>query len=537
MIVALTVSFVVAAGPPTPPPAVPLPADWAEAAAKSTLLFAPVPSKILPSIENGFIGGDVGCEGGAGGSSGALHLAGLYAGGSSRSESRAGLPNPLAAQPAAALPYRGAALNTSSGLFLERWALRGCGAAAVLESRRYAHRGARALLVWELAVHNATSRCTVNLRGCSKRASGMVALGAPGVYQVSDPEQPADPTVPRRAPSVVAVVSNIPGPSPLAEAEDRGGRGALLAAPPRQWSVEMGPDSPRQLWLAVVRSTLEPGVTNATVRALAQGELARHLSAGAASLAASHAAAWAEVYGVLPAASAAATEAHPSATAATGHGGIIELEGNSQLSAQVHSSLYYLLSSVRADWPHGISEGGIASQAYRGMSFWSDGVMDGPLLAAINAPVADALLRYRSERLGAAKSIARMNGYAGAFWPWQSAVTGFERSCGNVSIAMKVPPQNPRVGCYWMHEVHISCDVALFYRLNYYRSGRNESFLREVSPFLAWIGSPCLRHCVHGASTGGLACRVGDRGFSCLARETFLASLQEFYAAERHWPR
>jgi hypothetical protein len=24
-----------------------------------------------------------------------------------------------------------------------------------------------------------------------------------------------------------------------------------------------------------------------------------------------------------------------------------------------------------------------------------------------------------------------------------------------------------------------------------------------VSPFLAWIGSPCLRHCVHGASIGG----------------------------------
>jgi hypothetical protein len=28
-----------------------------------------------------------------------------------------------------------------------------------------------------------------------------------------------------------------------------------------------------------------------------------------------------------------------------------------------------------------------------------------------------------------------------------------------------------------------------------------------VSPFLAWIGSPCLRHCLHGASIGG-----GDGG-------------------------
>jgi trehalose/maltose hydrolase-like predicted phosphorylase len=64
--------------------------------------------------------------------------------------------------------------------------------------------------------------------------------------------------------------------------------------------------------------------------------------------------------------------------------------------------------------------------------------MDGPLFAAISAPIADALLQYRLARLPAAKSIAAMNGYSGAYWPWQSAVTGFERSCGNVSIVQKV---------------------------------------------------------------------------------------------------
>jgi hypothetical protein len=31
--------------------------------------------------------------------------------------------------------------------------------------------------------------------------------------------------------------------------------------------------------------------------------------------------------------------------------------------------------------------------------------------------------------------------------------------------------------------------------------------IAAVSAFLAWIGSPCLRHCVHGASIG-----VGARG-------------------------
>ena len=49
--------------------------------------------------------------------------------------------------------------------------------------------------------------------------------------------------------------------------------------------------------------------------------------------------------------------------------------------------------------------------------FWSDAVMDGPLFAAINAPIADSLLQYREQRLEAAKTIAELNNYSGAYWP------------------------------------------------------------------------------------------------------------------------
>jgi hypothetical protein len=34
----------------------------------------------------------------------------------------------------------------------------------------------------------------------------------------------------------------------------------------------------------------------------------------------------------------------------------------------------------------------------------------------------------------------------------------------------------------------------------------------DVSAFLAWIGSPCLRHCVHGASIGGGGGTAGVAG-------------------------
>ena len=340
---------------------VPLPDDWASGVAASNLLFAatPAPPNLLPSIENGFIGGDVGCSGGAGGSAGALHLAGLYSGGS-HTDSRAGLPNPLAAEvvgaspmqsagdgsggggapPPQSLEYGGAALDVSQGVFLERWPVPSCGASAVLSSARYAHRAHRSLLAWRLELLNATLSCRIMLQSCAKPPAGMDTL-SPGVYQVSDPEQPADPAMPRRAAAIVAIASNTPTPPDTTEGQ------------PAQWTVSLGPDHPSQLYLAVVRTTLESSVTRSTALAAAQAELATHAAAGSAALAASHAAAWADAFGLSSGAL----------------GGGIEVAGNLQFAAQINSSLYYLLCSVRSDWAQGVSEGGIGSEAYRGMMF------------------------------------------------------------------------------------------------------------------------------------------------------------------------
>ncbi len=336
---------------------VPVPADWAADIASSNLLFAPEPppSNLLPSTENGFIGGDVGCEGGAGGSAGALHIAGLYSGGS-HTDSRSGLPNPLAAEPSADLPYGGAALDVSAGVYLERWPLPlDCGPEAVLESRRYAHRQHRSLLVWELRALNATAQCSIAWSSCAKGPSGMKEL-AHGVYEVVDPEQPADTSVPRRTPAVVAIASNIPQGFLGTDAGTSG-----HAPTPSSWNVTIGPKSTPVMFLAVLRTTLEPGVTNSTVMDLATTELAQHASSTPAALDASHRRAWADAYGLVQ------------SDGSSGSGGGIELAGNPKLSAYVNSSLYYLLCSVREDWPKGVSEGGIGSEAYRGMMFWSDG--------------------------------------------------------------------------------------------------------------------------------------------------------------------
>ena len=70
----------------------------------------------------------------------------------------------------------------------------------------------------------------------------------------------------------------------------------------------------------------------------------------------------------------------------------------------------------------------------------------------------------------------------GAYWPWQSAATGFEQSCGNTSIAKSMNPKSKSdtAGCYWMHEVHIGCDIAMFFRMNWWRKGNTTWLLEDA---------------------------------------------------------
>jgi trehalose/maltose hydrolase-like predicted phosphorylase len=44
----------------------------------------------------------------------------------------------------------------------------------------------------------------------------------------------------------------------------------------------------------------------------------------------------------------------------------IEVEGDVYLASAVNASLYFILSSIREDWPHGLSPGGLASGGYHG---------------------------------------------------------------------------------------------------------------------------------------------------------------------------
>ena len=162
-----------------------LPPGWKDAITKGDMLYTAdaLPTKLLPSVENGFLGGDVECSGGAGGSSGALHVSGIYSGNGDRPDTRATFPNPLAASvgpppPTGAVPVPAATSNQlvliDAGLdlrravYTSRWQLpAACGPDAVLSTATYAHRKHRQLLVKEHTAVGVTSRCSYSISPCS----------------------------------------------------------------------------------------------------------------------------------------------------------------------------------------------------------------------------------------------------------------------------------------------------------------------------------------------------------------------------------
>ena len=91
------------------------------------------------------------------------------------------------------------------------------------------------------------------------------------------------------------------------------------------------------------------------------------------------------------------------------------------MAQAIYGSLYYILSSTRHDWPYGLSPGGLpGGEEYMGHTFWDQDIWMYPPLVLLHPDLARSSLKYRKERLPAARRIAKEYGYKGtghdAFW-------------------------------------------------------------------------------------------------------------------------
>lgn len=125
----------------------------------------------------------------------------------------------------------------------------------------------------------------------------------------------------------------------------------------------------------------------------------------------------------------------------------IVIEGNPQLQQVVHSMMFYLLCSIRAGTDFGIPPMGLSSCGYYGHIFWDSDTWMFPSLLVMHPDIAKSMVMFRYKALPAAEANAKLNGYNGAMYPWESDEKGNE-------ACPKFAYQNA------LYENHVTGDVA-----------------------------------------------------------------------------
>ena len=130
--------------------------------------------------------------------------------------------------------------------------------------------------------------------------------------------------------------------------------------------------------------------------------------------------------------------------------GRVDVLGDSTLATDVNASEFYLWSNTRTGVDWSISPAGLSSNGYDGHIFWDAETWMYPSLLAQHPDLAGGMDAYRSARLTQAQQHATATGFAGARFPWESALDGTEQ----------IPPP-VSVNSEGVFEQHITADIAL----------------------------------------------------------------------------
>ena len=130
--------------------------------------------------------------------------------------------------------------------------------------------------------------------------------------------------------------------------------------------------------------------------------------------------------------------------------GRVDVLGNNTVATDVNASEFYLWSNTRdgVDWS--ISPAGLSSNGYDGHIFWDAETWMYPSLLAQHPDLAAGMNAYRFNRLSEAQQHATATGFAGARFPWESALDGTEQ----------IPPP-VSTNSEGLFEQHITADIAL----------------------------------------------------------------------------
>ncbi|MGZ4379839.1 MAG: glycosyl hydrolase family 65 protein [Gaiellaceae bacterium] len=134
----------------------------------------------------------------------------------------------------------------------------------------------------------------------------------------------------------------------------------------------------------------------------------------------------------------------------------ITIPGDPELERAVRFSMFGLMAGAAEDGETAVGARGLSGPAYRGHVFWDTEVYTLPFFAATHPATAKAMLRYRLNRLEAARANAADCRRRGARFPWESTRSGSDVTppLSRQADGTVVPI---RTGS---HEEHIAADVA-----------------------------------------------------------------------------
>jgi len=155
----------------------------------------------------------------------------------------------------------------------------------------------------------------------------------------------------------------------------------------------------------------------------------------------------------------------------------IKIESYSKmLQKALRFNVYHLLiSGNKKDPKVSVPARALSGEGYRGHIFWDAEIFVLPFFLYTNPEVARNMLWYRYHTLNAARANAKMRGFRGAMFPWESADTGEEctppRVVGPDGKIIKI-----RTGEL---EHHISADIA-YTVYQYYLATEDEEFMSRA---------------------------------------------------------
>lgn len=140
----------------------------------------------------------------------------------------------------------------------------------------------------------------------------------------------------------------------------------------------------------------------------------------------------------------------------------ITIDGPRKDQQALNSCMFYLLQSVREDSQWSIPPMGLSSDSFSGHVFWDADIWMFPALLLQHPELARSIVDYRYNTLSGALANAKLSGYAGAEYAWESGETGAEDT----------PP-----GLVYRNERHINGDIALA-QWQYYLATGDLSWLK-----------------------------------------------------------